>query len=258
MGDEKARKVASLVENGVLQEASMAWVPIREKKNADGSTTVLEMKILEAGPCISGINPEAVVLGLKNLTVNQARAILMLPPIEGGDEPIETKAVDNSAWDGDAAMAKCHSASDFGNIAFRRNNYSDPATAAAWALPHHDGPGAPLNAKGVGAALGALNGARGGAPDLRDSGAARTHLEGHERTIQASTKSEDTDVEVPEPTGPETKHAASPTYIQAAHDALVRGGAKCSPGEGTSTASTPMDDVAARLRRLRVMKAGIT
>jgi hypothetical protein len=55
----------------------------------------------------------------------------------------------------------------------------------------------------------------------------------------------------------EVKHAASPTYIQNAHDALVRAGAKCADG-GAEMASAPRDEVAERLRRLRFMKITTT
>lgn len=98
------------------------------------------------------------------------------------------KAIDDGAWDGAAAMGSCSNASDFGKIAFRRTGDSDPDTAAAWALPHHSSPGAGPNVKGVGSAIGALNGARGGAPDLRDPGAARSHLEAHQTEIQNAQK----------------------------------------------------------------------
>lgn len=53
----------------------------------------------------------------------------------------------------------------------------------------------------------------------------------------------------------DVKHAASPTYIQAAHDALVRSGAKCAVDE---VATAPEDPVAARLRRMRFIKTSLT
>jgi hypothetical protein len=54
---------------------------------------------------------------------------------------------------------------------------------------------------------------------------------------------------------PEVKHQASPAYIQSAHDALVRAGAKCAEPSPVQQAS---DDVASRLRRLRFMKTSLT
>lgn len=58
----------------------------------------------------------------------------------------------------------------------------------------------------------------------------------------------------PQPVLVQVKHAASPAYIQAAHDALTRAGAKCADEPGTEVSSAPRDEVAERLRRLRFMK----
>src|SRR6266498_921355 len=82
-------------------------------------------------------------------------------------------------WDGAAAMQSASSAAEFRKIAFERDNDSDPDTAAHWALPHHPSPGAAADPAGVSAALGALNGSRGGPPDLKNAAAARAHLEAH-------------------------------------------------------------------------------
>lgn len=51
------------------------------------------------------------------------------------------------------------------------------------------------------------------------------------------------------------KHAASPTYIQNAHDALVRAGAKCAANEAVVE---KREDVESRLRNLRLIEASIT
>jgi hypothetical protein len=78
-------------------------------------------------------------------------------------------------------MASCSSAAEFRKIAFERNNDSDPDTAAHWTLPHHPNPGAGPDSGGVAAALAALSGARGGAPDLKQSvESVRSHLERHQ------------------------------------------------------------------------------
>lgn len=84
-------------------------------------------------------------------------------------------------WDGAAAMQTCDGAADFRQIAFERANDSDPDTAAHWALPHHPRPGAGPDPQGVAAALAALGGARGGAPDLKESlDTVRSHLQAHQ------------------------------------------------------------------------------
>ncbi len=82
-------------------------------------------------------------------------------------------------WDGAAAMRSASSAAEFRKIAFERANDSDPDTAAHWALPHHPSPGADADPAGVAAALAALHGGRGGAPDLKNSAAAESHLNAH-------------------------------------------------------------------------------
>jgi hypothetical protein len=96
-------------------------------------------------------------------------------------------------WDGSAAMSSAKNAADFRKIAFERNNDSDPDTAAHWALPHHSSPGAAADKTGVAAALAALNGARGGAPDLKNKSAAQSHLEAHQSSF-GSEKAEEAEV----------------------------------------------------------------
>ena len=73
----------------------------------------------------------------------------------------------------------------------------------------------------------------------------RLHVAGNAGHTHAGLSSEDAPTEI--------KHAASPAYIQSAHDALVRAGAKCASG-GAEMASAPRDEVADRLRRMRLMK----
>jgi len=90
-------------------------------------------------------------------------------------------------WDGAAALRSCSSAAEFRQIAFERNNDSDPDTAAHWTLPHHPSPGADADPAGVAAALAALSGARGGQPDLKQSvESVRSHLEGHRSEADSS------------------------------------------------------------------------
>jgi len=91
----------------------------------------------------------------------------------------EARALLDLHWDGAAAMRSASSAAEFRKIAFERANDSDPDTAAHWALPHHPSPGADADPAGVAAALAALHGGRGGAPDLKNSAAAESHLNAH-------------------------------------------------------------------------------
>lgn len=58
---------------------------------------------------------------------------------------------------------------------------------------------------------------------------------------------------------PDLKHQASPVYLQNAHDALVRAGAKCASAEvETASAPTESDEVSARVRRLRFLRTSLT
>ncbi len=99
-------------------------------------------------------------------------------------------------WDGAAALRTCSNAAEFRKIAFERSNDSDPDTAAHWALPHHPSwRGAPGNADsaGVAAALAALHGGRGGAPDLKASVATvESHLTAHQSEASSAGGREST------------------------------------------------------------------
>lgn len=87
-------------------------------------------------------------------------------------------SVDDSEWDGDAAMAACKSAADFRAICAGHRS-GDPSERKTWALPHHKHPGAPPNAHGVAAARSRFGETKG----LVNEAAARAHLEAHEATI---------------------------------------------------------------------------
>jgi HK97 family phage prohead protease len=93
-------------------------------------------------------------------------------------------AVDNSAWDGPAAMSACTNsdtpASCFGAICAGKKA-GDTSTQAAWALPHHKHPGDPPNAAGVRNGLSRLPQTDG----LTNKQAAQSHLEAHLATINA-------------------------------------------------------------------------
>jgi len=95
----------------------------------------------------------------------------------------EGRQVDNSAWDGGAAMSRCVNsdtpASCFGSICAGRKS-GDPSLAASWALPHHKTAGGPPNAGGVRNAMARLPQTQG----LTNAGAARSHLEKHMSAIQ--------------------------------------------------------------------------
>jgi len=92
-------------------------------------------------------------------------------------------AVDNSTWDGPAAMSACTAsdtpASCFASICAGKKA-GDTSTQEAWALPHHKHPGDPPNANGVRSALSSIPKTNG----LTNTQAATSHLEAHLTTIQ--------------------------------------------------------------------------
>lgn len=95
---------------------------------------------------------------------------------------VQRASVDNSAWDGNAAMSKCSSSEKPGSCfsaicAGRREGPADER--GSWALPHHKSPGSPPNAAGVRNALARLGQTQG----LSNKEAARSHLEKHMSSI---------------------------------------------------------------------------
>jgi HK97 family phage prohead protease len=90
--------------------------------------------------------------------------------------------VDNSPWDGGAAMSGCAKADSpaaaYGAICAGKKA-GDPALQSSWALPHHMHPGSPPNAAGVRNALSRLPQTQG----LTNKQAAQAHLEAHMKVI---------------------------------------------------------------------------
>ena len=145
-------------------------------KDSDGSTV--------------GCHPskKAAQAQVAALYANEPGAKMTLPDCTAAGELAESPAhfrassVDNSAWDGPAAMSGCtHSgtpASCFSSICAGKKS-GDTATQAAWALPHHKNPGGPPNAAGVSAALSRLPQTQG----LTNAAAAKAHLQAHAHAI---------------------------------------------------------------------------
>jgi ATP-dependent Clp endopeptidase proteolytic subunit ClpP len=99
-------------------------------------------------------------------------------------------AVDESAWDGDAAMVKAGEAAApakaFAAIcAGRREGPSDER--GSWALPHHKEQGAAPNAAGVRNALARFSSTNG----LTNGSAAKAHLEAHMKAINPDWEPDD-------------------------------------------------------------------
>ena len=170
--------VASL-KAGALRAMSIQFETIKEDFNDERTERNLrELKLWEFGPVTFPANAAAVA----SLHMLQE----FVPDLE-------------AMWDGAAALRTCSTASQFRQIAFERNNDSDPDTAAHWALPHHPRPGAGPDSAGVAAALAALHGGRGGAPDLVQSAVTvEAHLQGH----QAESSSVGSRVSTPDTSRP--------------------------------------------------------
>lgn len=98
---------------------------------------------------------------------------------------------DDSAWNGSAAMASCHSAADYNAICAGKRD-GDPATQGAHALPHHKHPGSPPNKAGVTAALASLHGSREGVKGLTNRDAAEAHLKAHARAWASGSEDHNT------------------------------------------------------------------
>lgn len=99
----------------------------------------------------------------------------------------EARAVDNTSWDGPAAMSKALASSDpaasFKSICAGRRD-GPPDQESSWALPHHKEKGMGPNAAGVRNALSRLPQTQG----LTNHDAAQSHLDAHLATVQASEK----------------------------------------------------------------------
>lgn len=158
-----------LLEAGALRAMSIQFVSEQESFNDDRTERNLEQgRLYEFGPTPFPAN-EAATAALHSLQSFFALGTEL-------------------HWDGAAAMRSASTAAEFRQIAFERNNDSDPDTAAHWTLPHHPSPGADADPAGVAAALAALHGGRGGTPDLKQSMASvEAHLTRHQSSEQSSS-----------------------------------------------------------------------
>ena len=98
-------------------------------------------------------------------------------------------AVDETAWDGPAAMSRA-AGSDDPAAAYRAicagRRDGDPAVQSTWALPHHANPGDPPNADGVRNSLSRLPQTEG----LTNAEAAQAHLDAHMAEISPAERSD--------------------------------------------------------------------
>jgi HK97 family phage prohead protease len=62
-----AEQVFKLLEARRVREASFAYDVLREKRNSDGTTDLLELDLIEVGPTLKGANPATQLLAAKSL-----------------------------------------------------------------------------------------------------------------------------------------------------------------------------------------------
>jgi len=172
-GPDNANIVAAL-QSRALRSMSVAFIPMQMSWNDDHTERYVEQaQLLEYGPVTFPANEGATA---RLQSVEQFAMDLLRIEL---------------AWDGAAALASCDTAGEFRQIAFERSNDSDPATAAHWALPHHPSPGADADPQGVAAAIAALHGGRGGAPDLvLPLATVERHLQAHQAEASSPDRGE--------------------------------------------------------------------
>lgn len=158
--------VIPLLESGAVRSMSIAFAPTQQTWSDDRTERYVEqMALFEFGP-----TPNPRNLGATAAIHSRS--------------PLDVLELEEH-WDGAAALRSASTAAEFRQIAFERNNDSDPDTAAHWGLPHHSSPGAGPDPGGVAAALQALGGSRTGTPIPESTfkmtnAAIRSHLENHQ------------------------------------------------------------------------------
>lgn len=208
--NEKAMQVARLIDDGVVKGASLAAMIGDWSSKADDVREITMASVKEAGPCMFPVNDKAVLLSLKASLDTGWMSVEQFQDLFG----VDLKAVDNSAWDGNKAMAQCDSAANYESICAATHTIGQPGERQHYALPHHylgKGP----NADGVRAALSRLPQTQNISDAERAS--AKSHLEAHMSQINPQKAEELDDILV----------KSSPEYVQATHDAAVRAGAAC-------------------------------
>jgi HK97 family phage major capsid protein/HK97 family phage prohead protease len=180
----------------------------------------------------------------------------------GGGEH-ERASVDDSAWDGNAAMGTCSSASDYRAICAGEKTIGDPSERQHWALPHHKQPGAAPNAGGVRNSLSRLPQTQ----DLKNKSAAEAHLRAHMRAIapdsgdsgssNSSGRSEPAGPAAVNGTGAGTGTPLPPPAEPPTHS-VNRSTSNASTGEGTMTEQAmTVEERAARQDEIRARLAEI-
>jgi HK97 family phage major capsid protein len=146
--------------------------------------------------------------------------------------------VDDSPWDGNAAMTEASSADNpaaaFTSICAGEHNTGDRSQRQHWALPHHKHQGGPPNAGGVRNSLSQLPKTE----DLKNKQAAQSHLEAHMKAVNPDWEPSDAlpADQTPEGSDPADAPAAGSGQPQAAADAPAAAAPQSPPAPAASAA----------------------
>lgn len=274
--EETSHMVYRRAKAGVVKGASFAYrvAPGGQRRLDNGTNLITRFAgVDEAGPCLVGINDEAGVVGVK-------AAI-----------GVHHTATYDGSWDGpavEASIPEDATGEQLARVFAWRDGEADPTAKASYSFLHHtweDGPGG-ANVRACIATVAILNGGRGVdvaatrwgadrqgiynhvAAHLRDADQEVPELKAEPDPVEAQVDADEVTVDEGESNAVvsvNVKHVQAPTHLQAAHDALVRAGAKCAksetPPEEKATAEVQQEPRAQETRlpefthRLRLVKA---
>jgi HK97 family phage prohead protease len=163
------RDIKELIRDGAMDGMSIQFESKQEGWNDDRTERYIQqVRLYELGPVVFPANVAATAT------------------VHSKDKHFETQQVDNSQWDGNAAMGACDSAGCYRAICAGERSEGDPDERQHWALPHHKTPSSPPNAAGVRNALARLPQTQG----LTNASAAEAHLNRHMSAIQAEASAQ--------------------------------------------------------------------
>lgn len=88
LSDPPAAKVFKLLSDRRVTSFSFAYDVIRERRAPDGANELMELALLEAGPCLVGCNPEARLLAVKTaVQARQRERVDMRASLEASFDP---------------------------------------------------------------------------------------------------------------------------------------------------------------------------
>lgn len=128
-----AEQVFKLLKGRRVREASFAYDVVREKRNADGTTDLLELDVIEVGPTLKGMNPMTQLLAAKSAARAELAAGLVKAGLGTADEvdaaldEVGTKAAAHTFLPHDEDPARCSTCGLTRNTLGHLNLLSAPA-----------------------------------------------------------------------------------------------------------------------------------